>query len=78
MCYIIVMTTLLRPLRRETSDIYRGRPLVVTAHPRHVELHEKGRRDVLSVDYATIYELALRLRWRKRQAEKKAEKKRKV
>lgn len=66
------MTFAARPVRRETADVYRGRPLVVTIHARHLEVREKGRRDVLAVDYRTIYELALKLRWRKLQAEKKA------
>jgi hypothetical protein len=69
------MTVIARPVRRETAVIYRGRPLCVTAHPRYLEIREKGRRDILSVDYATIYEVALRLRWRKQQDEKKAARK---
>lgn len=69
------MTTLARPMRRETGAFYRGRPLIVVAHPLYIEIYEKARRDVLSVDYATIYELALKLRWRKLQAEKRAAKK---
>lgn len=66
------MTLAIKPVKRETCDVYRGRPLVVRVGPRTLEIHEKGRRDVLAVDYATIYELALRLRWRKLQAEKRA------
>lgn len=60
-----------RPTRRETQQFYRGRALQVRLYGRRLELKEKGRRDVLSVDYATIYEFALKLRWRKEQAERK-------
>lgn len=59
---------------RETAVTYRRRPLVVTVLPRTIELREKGRRDVLAVDYATIYEFALKLRWRREQAEKRQQK----
>ena len=43
----------------------------MTIKPRRLELRKKGRRDTLAVDYATIYEVAMKLRWRE-QAEKKA------
>lgn len=66
------MTLATKPVTRETATTYRGRALVATINARHLELREKGRRDVLSVDYATIYEFALKLRWRRAQAEKKA------
>ena len=69
------MTRATKPVRRETDATYRRRPLMVTMTARYLELREKGRRDTLLVDYATIYELALKLRWRKEQAEKKAAKK---
>jgi hypothetical protein len=57
---------------RETATSYRGRPLIATLTPRYLEIREKGRRDTLMVSYDVIYELALKLRWRKQQAEKKA------
>jgi hypothetical protein len=60
-----VMTLATKPVTRETAAIYRHRPLVVTIKPRHLELREKGRRDTLAVDYATIYEMAMKLRWRR-------------
>ena len=66
------MTLATKPVTRETAAMYRRRPLVVTIKPRHLELREKGRRDTLAVDYATIYEVAMKLRWRREQAEKKA------
>jgi hypothetical protein len=57
---------------RETATLYRRRPLVVRLKPRHLEVREKGRRDTLLVDYAVLYEFALKLRWRQEQAQKKA------
>ena len=49
-------------LRRETATIYRGRALVVTLHPRYIEIHEKGRRDSAALDYEAVYETALKAR----------------
>lgn len=57
--------------RRETATLYRGRPLIVRLKPRTIEIHEKGRRDVLSMDYGALYEFALKLRWKSAQAEKR-------
>ena len=65
------MTLLKTPVRRETASYYRGRALMLVCHPRHLEIREKARRDVVSVDYLTLYEFALKLRWRKLQQEKK-------
>lgn len=65
------MTVATKPVRRETQDVYRGRPLMITVLPRYLEIREKGRRDILSLDYATIYEFALKTRWRREQAEKR-------
>lgn len=56
---------------RETAVVYRRRPLVATLTPRTLELREKGRRDVLAVDYAVLYEFALKMRFRREQAEKR-------
>jgi hypothetical protein len=64
------MTLLTKPVRRETAVMYRRNPLVVTLEPRHLAIREKGRRDTLVVDYATIYEFCLKLRFRREQAEK--------
>lgn len=66
------MTLLTKPVRRVTAATYRGRPLVVQLHPRHLEIREQRRRDVLSVDYASIYEFAMKIRFKRLQAEKKA------
>lgn len=66
------MTFAARPVRRETAQVYRGRPLVVTVHAGYLEIREKGRRDALTVDYATVYEFAMKLRWKRQQAEKRS------
>ena len=69
------MTLLSKPVTRESAVFYRGRALVVSIHPRHLEMREKGRRDILTVDFATVYEFALKLRWKREQAEKAVHKK---
>ena len=69
------MTLLTKPVRRETDTFYRGRALMLSIHPRFLTLHEKGRRDKLVLDYATMYEFAMKLRWRQEQAEKQAARK---
>ena len=66
------MTTITSKVTRETARIYHRRPLVVTLHPTCLSIREKGRRDVVDVDFAVLYEFALKLRWRKAQSEKRA------
>jgi hypothetical protein len=64
-----------KPLKRETASQYRRRPLIVRLYARHMELSERGKRRRVAVDYAAIYELALKLQFRKDQAERLATKK---
>lgn len=66
------MTLIKSPVRRETSSLYRRRPLVIVAHPRHLEIREKKRRQSVSVSYDVLYEFALKMKWRNEQAEKRA------
>ena len=48
---------------RETMTVYRGRPLIVTLHPRHIEVREKGARDgAVALDYGDLFELAMKVR----------------
>lgn len=68
------MTILKSIVRRETAKVYRGRPLCVSLRPTFLEIREKGRRDTLSIDYSTVYELCLKLRYRQAQAEKASQK----
>jgi hypothetical protein len=50
------MTSLVKPVRRETATLYRGRPLIAEMHAGYVVIREKGRRAGVSVDWRTIYE----------------------
>lgn len=72
------MTTLSKPLRRETAvrrrDAGKLRPLVVTLHPGHMELQGKGTRRRLAVTYDAVYELACKLLARQVREEKRARK----
>lgn len=53
-----------QPIKRQTAELYRSRTLTVTLHPRFLQIAEKGRRDVFSVPYSAIYEMAQKLRAR--------------
>lgn len=55
------MTTVTRPVRRETAACYRGRPLVVELHPGYLELREKGKRQAVTLDYHTALEVGYKL-----------------
>jgi hypothetical protein len=68
------MTAITKPIPRKTASLYHGRPLVVTEHPRHLEVRELRRRDVVSVDYITLYEFGMKLRYRRNHAEQEAQK----
>lgn len=57
---------------RETATVYR--PLIVRLCPRYLQVREKARRDILEVDYAVLYEFALKMRWKREQAEKRERK----
>jgi len=70
------VTLIKTPVRRETCSLYRRRPLVIVAHPRHLEIKEKKRRDSVNVSYEAIYEFALAIRYRQQQAEKRAKRRR--
>ena len=64
------MTTLTRPVRRETGVVFKGRPLIVEIHPGYLTLREKGRRHVVTLDYRTALDVAYKILARQRQAEK--------
>ena len=65
------MTIATKPVVRETASYERNRALVVTVHPRHLELREKGTRRSVAVDYSTLYDFARKLEWRKAMEEKR-------
>jgi hypothetical protein len=50
-------------VRREVATQFRKRALVVTLRAHYIEIQEKGRRDVLSVDYLSLYEFAHKVRF---------------
>jgi hypothetical protein len=68
------MTAITKPVRRETATLYRGRALIVTLHPRHLEMREARRHQSVTADLITLYEFLWKLRWMKTQAEKRAAK----
>ena len=45
------MTRLTKPVTRESAALDRGRPLIVTLHPRHLELRPKGTRKRWTISY---------------------------
>ena len=68
------MTTLTRPVKRETAARYRGRPLIVEIYPGFIVLREKKTRRAVTVTYETVLELGYKLLARQKQAEKVQEK----
>lgn len=73
------MTTLERPVRRETAvskrDGGRARVVLVELHARHLELRLKGTRRRLAVPYEAVYDLAGKMLARAEAAERAAAKK---
>jgi hypothetical protein len=66
-----------RPVIRETGACYRGRPLVVEVHAGFLAMHEKGRREGVTIDWQAIYELGWKMRARMEAREKAASKRKK-
>ena len=48
------MTTINRPIKRETRSTVKGRPLVVTLYSTYLSIREKGRRYAYIVTYDQI------------------------
>jgi hypothetical protein len=65
------MTTLRKPIARQTAAADRGRPLIVTLYPRHLEIRAKGLRTRYSISIEACYWLAI-----KRHADEEREAKR--
>jgi len=61
------MTKLLpsHSLTRETAALERGEPLVVTLHPRYLEIRVKGKRTGVTVDYEAVLALGRKLDYRR-------------
>ena len=50
-----------KPITRETALEERGRPLVVTLHPRYLQIRRKGTQEVYNVTYDAIYSMAAKV-----------------
>lgn len=57
--------------RFETDDLWQGRPLMIEAHPRYVEVWIKGQRTRFTLTYASIYTRACTLLTDQRRAERR-------
>lgn len=57
------------PVIRETAIQRRGRALVIELHPNYLRVRPKGAREALALDYATLYDCAAKIDWRRRQAD---------
>ena len=55
------MTKLTTPVTRETATFERTNPIIVTLHPRHIELRLKTQRKSVTVDYGTLLDFARKL-----------------
>jgi len=60
------------PLTRETAFIDHGKPLLVTLHPRHMEMRFKGTRQRYTLAYDAALWLAARRVAEERMREKAA------
>ena len=65
-------------LRFETSTLYRGRTLIVTASPLYASIREKGRREgsEVMIPWDAVYELGFRIAARLEQTPTKGAKRR--
>jgi hypothetical protein len=56
-----------KPITRETALFERGDPLVVTMHPKYLEIRPKGARaaSAIQVSYDAIYDLGRKLKVRR-------------
>ena len=70
------MTSLTRPVRRETATTVRGRALVVELHPGYLTLRQKGKHHAVSVGYDAVLDLGWRLLARQQAAERATTKRR--
>jgi hypothetical protein len=54
------MTQITKPVTRESGCVDRGRPLIVTLHPRHLEVRAKGTRRRYCISYDTCLWVAVK------------------
>jgi hypothetical protein len=52
------MRTIARRITRETPVMDRGRALVVTLHPRYLEIRRKGTRETYTIPYDVCLSMA--------------------
>ena len=69
------MTKLTKPVTRESASMDRGRPLIVTLHPRHLEIRPKGTRHKYAISYDACVWLAVKRDMEEKRREKLAAKK---
>jgi hypothetical protein len=69
------MTRLDKPVTRESAVFDRGRALIVSLHPRHLEIRPKGTRTRYTASYDQIMWLAVRRQHQEEQAAKAAARK---
>jgi hypothetical protein len=63
-------TKLTKPVTRESAATDRGVPLIVTLHPRHLEIRAKGTRRRYSVSYEACMWVAIKREAEERRQEK--------
>ena len=54
------MTRITKPVSRESAAVDRGRPLIVTLYPRHLEVRPKGTRQRYTISYEACLWLAVK------------------
>ena len=54
-----------KPVVRETAAAERGDAIVVELHPKYMELRIKGKRAGVTVDYASVLDLARKIAYRR-------------
>ena len=54
------MTLLTKPVTRESACMDRGKPLIVTLYPRHLEVRPKGTRQRYTISYDACLWLAVK------------------
>jgi hypothetical protein len=60
------MRILTKPVRRETPVLDRGRPLIVTLHPRYLEVRRKGTRETYTIPYDVCLSVAAKYNLREK------------
>lgn len=68
------MTLITTPVTRESACVDHGKPLIVTLHPRHLEVRPKGTRQRYTISYDACLWLAVKRRFEEKQREKQARK----